>query len=83
MISFFRRKVPLNIVFWMAIILITIFGHCHGSRSSSQVFNPSSQRNSHQYGHFWNLLPKRIPIPASGPSRKHNDIGLKSTWRLP
>ncbi|KAM3200700.1 Protein IDA-LIKE 4 [Capsicum chinense] len=82
MISFFRRKVPLILLFWMAIILISIFGHCHGSRSSSQVFNPINSQ-SYKHGHFWNLLPKRIPIPASGPSRKHNDIGLKSTWRLP
>ncbi|XP_049371020.1 protein IDA-LIKE 2-like [Solanum verrucosum] len=82
MISFFTRKV---LVLWMAIILISIFGHfCHGSRSNSQVFNTiNSQRNSYNHGHFWNFLPKRIPIPASGPSRKHNDIGLKSTWRLP
>ncbi|KAH1079918.1 hypothetical protein J1N35_019679 [Gossypium stocksii] len=33
-------------------------------------------------GHFLGFLPRRFPIPASGPSRKHNDLGLQS-WRSP
>nr|GMD58430.1 protein IDA-LIKE 2-like [Ipomoea batatas] len=29
-------------------------------------------------GHFFNLLPKRLPLPTSTPSRRHNDIGLRT-----
>ncbi|GMN32932.1 hypothetical protein TIFTF001_003878 [Ficus carica] len=47
-----------------------------------QVFNtkPKSSDHDHQVvsGHFLDFLPKGIPIPSSGPSRKHNDIGLQS-----
>ncbi|KHN29158.1 Protein IDA-LIKE 4 [Glycine soja] len=41
-------------------------------------FKPKSQH----HGHFSGFLPKRMPIPYSTPSRKHNDIGLRS-WRSP
>ena len=44
------------------------------SYSSSKVFS--------NHGHFSGFLPKRMPIPYSTPSRKHNDIGLRS-WRSP
>ncbi|KAB1210294.1 Protein IDA-LIKE 2 [Morella rubra] len=60
-------------------LLFFILGHCHGARTTN-VFKlePKSQYS----GHFLGFLPRRIPIPVSGPSRKHNDIGLKS-WRSP
>ncbi|KAL0709283.1 hypothetical protein Bca4012_016261 [Brassica carinata] len=28
---------------------------------------------------FLGSMPRQFPVPASGPSRKHNDIGLAST----
>lgn len=37
--------------------------------------------NSDSGGHFLNFMPKRW-IPASAPSRKHNDLGLQN-WRFP
>lgn len=70
---------PLILLVWLLAILF-LFGHCEGSRTTQQVFKikPKSQFS----GHFLGFLPRRIPIPASGPSRKHNDIGLQS-WRSP
>ncbi|KAE9602787.1 hypothetical protein Lalb_Chr12g0203271 [Lupinus albus] len=62
------------------LLFLSIFmNHCHGSRTTN-VFKlkPKSQH----HGHFSGFLPKRMPIPYSNPSRKHNDIGLKS-WRSP
>ncbi|KAE7998278.1 hypothetical protein FH972_002837 [Carpinus fangiana] len=72
-------KRPLARLLWLFLLFIFILGHCHGSRTTSVFkFKPNSQFS----GHFLGFLPRRIPIPASGPSRKHNDIGLKS-WRSP
>ncbi|WOG82118.1 hypothetical protein DCAR_0101280 [Daucus carota subsp. sativus] len=49
------------------------------SRTNSNIFNPKARPNS---GHFLNNMPRRMPIPFSGPSRRHNDIGLES-WNSP
>lgn len=73
----FRRT--LLLVLWL-LLFVFIFGHCHGSRNSN-VFK--LKHKSQHHGHFFGFLPKRMPIPYSTPSRKHNDIGLKSTWRSP
>lgn len=70
---------PLVRFIWLFLLLVFIVGNCHGSRVTNVFkFKPKSQYS----GHFLGFLPRRIPIPASGPSRKHNDIGLKS-WRSP
>lgn len=72
---------PLVRLIWLFLLLVFIVGSCHGSRVTNVFkFKPKSQYS----GHFLGFLPRRIPIPASGPSRKHNDIGLKSyrsPWR--
>ncbi|KAK7353622.1 hypothetical protein VNO80_19073 [Phaseolus coccineus] len=63
----------------LLILFLCTLGHCHGSRATSVFkFKPKSQ----QRGHFLGFLPKRMPIPYSSPSKKHNDIGLQS-WRSP
>ncbi|PSS26662.1 Protein IDA-LIKE 2 like [Actinidia chinensis var. chinensis] len=74
-------KRPLVQLLWVVLVFIFIFGHCKGSRSSNQfkVMRPKSQNS----GHFLGFLPRRIPIPASGPSRKHNDIGLQGWTSSP
>ncbi|KAB2635230.1 protein IDA-LIKE 5-like [Pyrus ussuriensis x Pyrus communis] len=72
------------------LLLIFLVGHTQSSRvlhRSSQVFKvmkPSS-RSGHQKLHdssFFAFLPKARPIPPSGPSRKHNAIGLQSSSQL-
>jgi hypothetical protein len=72
----YRR--PKLLVIWLLLILF-ILGHCHGSRTTN-VFKVKPK--SHHQGNFFGSLPKRMHIPYSTPSRKHNDIGLKS-WRSP
>ncbi|XP_059624793.1 protein IDA-LIKE 2-like [Cornus florida] len=74
-----RCKRPLIQLLWLVLLFIFIVGQCHGSRTI-HVFkiNPKPQN----LGHFMGFLPRRIPIPSSGPSRKHNVIGLES-WRSP
>lgn len=75
------RRVPLMILLlWFIFIFITI-SHCHGSRSTN-VFNLTPNSPHQQTGHFLGFLPRHFPIPSSGPSRKHNDIGLQN-WRSP
>ncbi|KAG9129243.1 hypothetical protein Leryth_006499 [Lithospermum erythrorhizon] len=67
------------LVLLLLVVFTFIFSHCHGSRNSN-VFNwkPNHQ---HQTGQYMSYMPKRV-IPVSGPSRKHNSIGLQS-WRSP
>ncbi|KAJ7945272.1 Protein IDA-LIKE 2 [Quillaja saponaria] len=70
---------PLVLLLWLLLFICITVDHCHGSRTTN-VFevNPKPQ----YIGHFFGFLPRRMPIPYSGPSRKHNDIGLKN-WRSP
>ncbi|KAH0887975.1 hypothetical protein HID58_050404 [Brassica napus] len=37
------------------------------------------QVQNHKSVQFLGSMPRQFPVPASGPSRKHNDIGLAST----
>ncbi|KAJ0041325.1 hypothetical protein Pint_27193 [Pistacia integerrima] len=60
-------------------LFISLFGNCHASRTTN-LFNP--KQNSKYTGHFLGFLPRHFPIPASGPSRKHNDIGIQN-WKSP
>ncbi|KAG5000236.1 hypothetical protein JHK87_021308 [Glycine soja] len=75
----FHRRPLILVMMWLFLFLF-LLGHCHGSRATTTVFKfkPKSQH----HGHFSGFLPKRMPIPYSTPSRKHNDIGLRS-WRSP
>ncbi|XVF61875.1 hypothetical protein PTKIN_Ptkin08bG0169400 [Pterospermum kingtungense] len=74
-----RRQLVL--LLWLFLFFSFIVSHSHGSRTSTNVFKIKPK--SHQYtGHFMGFLPRHLPIPASGPSRKHNDLGLQS-WRSP
>ncbi|ESW31814.1 hypothetical protein PHAVU_002G270200 [Phaseolus vulgaris] len=69
---------PLILVICLFLFLF-VLGHCHASRATNVYkLRPKSQH----HGHFSGFLPKRMPIPYSTPSRKHNDIGLRS-WRSP
>ncbi|CAI0555004.1 unnamed protein product [Linum tenue] len=59
-------------------IFILLVGNSHGSRTNVFRVNPKTEGG----GHFTNFLPRHLPIPTSGPSRRHNDIGLQA-WRSP
>ncbi|KAF8048163.1 hypothetical protein N665_2636s0004 [Sinapis alba] len=75
-------------------ILLVFFSCCNGARTMN-VFKTSSppkqtnvvssphhhnrQVQDHKGVQFLGSMPRQFPVPASGPSRKHNDIGLAST----
>ncbi|KAL1221579.1 Protein IDA-LIKE 4 [Cardamine amara subsp. amara] len=75
---------PQALLLLLVLILCFFFiHHCDASRfSSSTVFyrNPDNDhnKNSMRRGHFLGFLPRRFPVPASAPSRKHNDIGIQA-----
>ncbi|KAK8566139.1 hypothetical protein V6N13_021207 [Hibiscus sabdariffa] len=73
-----RRRLALLV--WFLLIFTPIVWHSHGSSLTTNPFKvkPKSQHN----GHFLGFLPRRFPIPASAPSRKHNGLGLQN-WRSP
>lgn len=77
MVQFGRQLV---LLLWLFLMFTFIVQLCHGSRTTN-VFKikPKSQYST---GHFLGFLPRHLPIPASGPSRKHNNLGLQS-WRSP
>ncbi|RXH75766.1 hypothetical protein DVH24_039465 [Malus domestica] len=73
-----RRPIVLLLSVWLCLTFIFIhLGNCHASSTTAaQVFKfkPKYMQSS---GHFLGFFPRRIPIPASGPSRKHNDDALQ------
>ncbi|OAY58429.1 hypothetical protein MANES_02G177000v8 [Manihot esculenta] len=74
-------KSHLVLVLWL-LLLASFVSHSHGSRQSSQFFkNKAESQNPPR--NFFGFLPKAMPIPPSGPSKNHNDIGLQSTKALP
>lgn len=80
-----RRKLTfllLLVRLLLLIILSTSVDECQGSRINRQVFKLNPNTNYSGSDHFLWFKPRRIPIPVSGPSRKHNDIGLQS-WNAP
>ncbi|GMI68609.1 hypothetical protein HRI_000530200 [Hibiscus trionum] len=77
-----RQLVPL-LLLWLLLMLTFIVSHCHGSRTTAAADNVFKIKPKSPYvGHFVGFLPRHLPIPSSGPSRKHNDLGLQS-WRSP
>ncbi|VFQ74060.1 unnamed protein product [Cuscuta campestris] len=78
---------------WLALVLALGLtgGYCEGGGGSrglernemAAVVNHGNNFTSGSGVHYYfNLLPKRFPVPASTPSRRHNDIGLR-TWKTP
>ncbi|KAG2300694.1 hypothetical protein Bca4012_012439 [Brassica carinata] len=80
-------------------LLLVILSCCNGARTANMFYtsSPSKQPDvvslprrhhnrrvqDHKSVQFLGFLPRQFPVPASGPSRKHNDIGLSSTTRTP
>ncbi|EFH59405.1 hypothetical protein ARALYDRAFT_898244 [Arabidopsis lyrata subsp. lyrata] len=79
-----RKRLSINKHALLLLILCLFFiHHCDASRfSSSSVFyrNPNydHNNNSMRRGHFLGFLPRHLPVPASAPSRKHNDVGIQA-----
>ncbi|CAL9221378.1 unnamed protein product [Arabidopsis halleri] len=79
-----RKRLLINAQALLLLILCLFFiHHCEASRfSSSSVFyrNPNydHNNNSMRRGHFLGFLPRHLPVPASAPSRKHNDVGIQA-----
>ncbi|KAL8473295.1 hypothetical protein ACS0TY_030215 [Phlomoides rotata] len=61
-----------------AVVLLLL---CHRGNAARTINTYKVRSNPNSGGHFLNFMPKRW-IPASAPSRKHNDLGLQ-TWRYP
>ncbi|KAB1220875.1 Protein IDA-LIKE 2 [Morella rubra] len=74
-------KRHLALALWWFLIIAVAVSQTHGARHS-QVFQvkPKSQNSPNN---FMGFLPKGRTIPSSGPSKKHNDIGLQSSERSP
>ncbi|KAI3418317.1 uncharacterized protein J3R85_013793 [Psidium guajava] len=71
---------------WLFLLVsLLCLWHCHGSSRSTNLFKVSGGHptKSQSIGHFSGYLPRGLPVPASGPSRKHNDIGLQSSRSSP
>ncbi|CAN8251617.1 unnamed protein product [Cochlearia groenlandica] len=65
------------------LLFLLLLGFCNGSRTSTNVFNSKPQKEQNDVvspssRQFLGFLPRHFPVQASGPSRKHNDIGLLS-----
>ncbi|KAK7270439.1 hypothetical protein RIF29_23572 [Crotalaria pallida] len=75
-----RSRRHLYLLLVLLFLTLYLFGHSYGSRNA-QVFkvHPKAQAPNH----FLGFLPKAMPIPPSGPSRKHNDIGFQSSFGKP
>ncbi|KAG5246034.1 Protein IDA [Salix suchowensis] len=72
----------LALVLWLLLITSSV-GHIYGARQSQifKMIKPSSQNSSPST--FMGFLPKGMPVPPSGPSKRHNGIGIKSSNSLP
>ncbi|CAH8281911.1 unnamed protein product [Eruca vesicaria subsp. sativa] len=74
-------------------LLLVILSCCNGARTTNMFYTSSPptqpdhhhnrQVQDHKNVQFLGFLPRQFPVPASGPSRKHNDIGLSSTTMTP
>ncbi|KFK25267.1 hypothetical protein AALP_AA8G089900 [Arabis alpina] len=79
------------------LLLLVLLSCCNGARTmnvfntssppkENDVVSPPHHQQHHQVRdhksvQFLGFLPRQFPVPASGPSRKHNSIGLTSSTR--
>ncbi|CAL9194807.1 unnamed protein product [Musa hybrid cultivar] len=58
----------------LVILILFLVSCCDGSRTMHAWYqNPAGKKTS---GGFFEFLPRAMPIPPSGPSKRHNSIGL-------
>ncbi|KAK7279855.1 hypothetical protein RJT34_24914 [Clitoria ternatea] len=73
----------LNVLLVLLLLFLMYFvGHIYGSRHT-HVFKVQPKPQANLPSNFFGFLPKAMPIPPSGPSRKHNNIGLQSSMGKP
>ncbi|KAE9617419.1 hypothetical protein Lal_00034754 [Lupinus albus] len=72
------RLVLLKLMF----LLLNRVGSCYGS-SQTQVFFNVKTKSQGLPQSFYGYLPKAMPIPHSGPSRKHNGIEIERSLGKP
>lgn len=81
-----KRSKPLLVLCTLVLLIMFLVGPTNGSSRSKHTqflkVKPKTTHNSH-HGSFYGFLPKAMPIPPSGPSKRHNDIGFKSSQPLP
>ncbi|CAA7053055.1 unnamed protein product [Microthlaspi erraticum] len=82
---YWRKRLSMNPQALILLVLCFFFFIQHSGASRplpSSVFytNPNNDHNKDtmRRGHFLGFLPRHFPIPASAPSRKHNDIGIQA-----
>ncbi|KAE8100443.1 hypothetical protein FH972_018340 [Carpinus fangiana] len=68
------------LLLWILLVGVTQADHDAGGNSQVFKVKPKSQNSPRK---FLGFLPKGKPIPPSGPSKKHNNIGLQSSQRSP
>ncbi|KAJ8769095.1 hypothetical protein K2173_000870 [Erythroxylum novogranatense] len=74
------RRSLIILLLWLFLWFIFFIDYSHSSRTTNVFhFKPRSETYK---GHYLNFLPRHFPIPTSGPSRRHNDVGLQS-WKSP
>ncbi|URE18053.1 hypothetical protein MUK42_35491 [Musa troglodytarum] len=58
----------------LVILILFLVSCCDGSRTMHAWYqNPAGKKKS---GGFFEFMPRAMPIPPSGPSKRHNSIGL-------
>ncbi|KAK7343724.1 hypothetical protein VNO77_12712 [Canavalia gladiata] len=71
-----------NVLLVLLLLFIYFVGHSYGSRHTHQVYKVQPKAKALPPT-FFGFLPKAMPIPPSGPSRKHNSFGLQSSMGKP
>lgn len=74
-------KKPLIIPIFLCFLFIFLTDHTSDARYSQFLHSKPKTRNSPNM--LFGYLPKGMPIPPSGPSKRHNDIGLHGSQGLP
>ncbi|KAI3460480.1 hypothetical protein Pfo_017143 [Paulownia fortunei] len=59
------------------LVLICIFLSGHANTASHTQFHKIKPKTHTSPHIFFGALPKGVPIPPSGPSQRHNDVGLQ------
>ncbi|AED91449.1 unnamed protein product [Arabidopsis thaliana] len=89
------RKYQLTRTIPILVLLLVLLSCCNGARTTNvfNTSSPPKQKDvvspphdhvhhqvqDHKSVQFLGSLPRQFPVPTSGPSRKHNEIGLSST----
>ncbi|KAH6782528.1 hypothetical protein C2S53_004066 [Perilla frutescens var. hirtella] len=70
-----QQLIPILLV--LCIFLFSSNGANGGRHTQFMKVKPPSRASPSSADTFYGFLPKGVPIPPSGPSRRHNSIGLE------